>query len=87
MKEALNVERAGEGVCLWVDDAVFDFNEDAGTAEIDSSVVVSDYGLLNVEEREGNNLTVQLLPIAFNSVGIARCVILELNVAWEVDLK
>jgi hypothetical protein len=52
MKEGLNVERAGLGGCLWVDDAVFDFNEDSCVAEINSIVVVSDYGLLNVEERE-----------------------------------
>lgn len=81
------MERTRLGGCLWVDDAVFDFNEDSCVAEIDSSVVVSYYGLLNVEEWEGDNLAVQFLSIAFDSVGIARCVILELNVIREVDLE
>jgi hypothetical protein len=81
------VERAGLGGCLWVYDAVFDFNKDSCVAEIDSIVVVSDYGLLNVEEREGDDLAVQFLSIAFDSVGIAWCVIFELNVVREVDLE
>ena len=55
------MEGAGLCECLWVFDAVDDFDEDSFATEIDSFVVVCDYSLLHVEERERHDITVQFI--------------------------